>query len=105
MNFSEKVAEIEGILSEIKLEYGSYVIIEKKTGKKREVKVNRGLQAHIQDCYKSLCIIDRDELCFVNKYGKPISTQMINRHLKTIKSQYGLKIEHRDIEKDALRGK
>ena len=56
--------------------------------------MNRGLQAHIQDCYKSLCIIDRDELCFVNKYGKPISTQMINRHLKTIKSQYGLKIEH-----------
>lgn len=71
-----------------------FIIVEKKTGKRREIKVNRGLQAHIADCYKALNIEDIDELCFVNKYGKPISTQMINRHLKAIKSQYGLKVEH-----------
>jgi integrase len=71
-----------------------YIIIEKKTGKRREIKINKGLQAHAEDCYRTLNVNDKDELCFVNKFGKPISTQMINRHLKAIKSQYGLKVEH-----------
>lgn len=92
--FGLRISDLKRLTWRNILDGDKFVIIEKKTGKRREVKVNRGLQAHIEDCYKSLHITDRDELCFVNKYGKPISTQMINRHLKTIKSQYGLKVEH-----------
>lgn len=92
--FGLRISDLKRLTWRNILDGDKFVIIEKKTGKRREVKVNLGLQAHIEDCYKSLRITDRDELCFVNKYGKPISTQMINRHLKTIKSKYGLKVEH-----------
>lgn len=92
--FGLRVSDLKRLTWSDILDGNKFVIIEKKTGKRREIKINRGLQAHIEDCFKALKISDRNELCFVNKYGKPISTQMINRHLKTIKSQYGLKIEH-----------
>lgn len=71
-----------------------FSVVEQKTGKRREIKINSGLQSHIYDCYKALKIANKEDLCFVNKHGKPISTQMINRHLKTIKYRYNLKIEH-----------
>ena len=34
------------------------------------------------------------EFCFMNNRGQVISTHMINRHLKTIKGKYNVKIEH-----------
>jgi integrase len=92
--FGLRISDLKRLTWRTVLDGDKFIIVEKKTGKRREVKINRGLQAHIEDCYSALNITDKEELCFVNKYGKPISTQMINRHLKTIKSQYGLKIEH-----------
>lgn len=92
--FGLRISDLKRLTWRNVLEGDKFVIIEKKTGKRREININRGLQGHIEDCYKSLHIKDIDELCFVNKYGKPISTQMINRHLKTIKKIYGLKVEH-----------
>ena len=71
-----------------------FVIIEKKTGKRREVRINQGFQAHIRDCYEALGIRDEFEHCFLNKYGSVMSVQMVNRHLKAIKDKYGLKIDH-----------
>ncbi|MBO7265127.1 MAG: tyrosine-type recombinase/integrase [Alistipes sp.] len=69
-------------------------IIEKKTGKRREIKINTSFQRHIQRCYKSLDIKCMDEHCFLSQRGVVISTQMINRHLKSIKARYNLDIEH-----------
>ena len=69
-------------------------IIEKKTGKRREIKINASFQRHIQRCYKSLDIKCMDEHCFLSQRGVVISTQMINRHLKSIKARYNLDIEH-----------
>ena len=71
-----------------------FVMIEKKTGKRREVKINREFQKHIRDCHEALHIEDMDEPCFLSTKGKPYSVQWINLVLKELKDYYNLKIDH-----------
>lgn len=71
-----------------------FIIYEKKTDKRRVIRINTGFQAHIKDCFNALEIKDADERCFLNRYGGNISLQMINRHLKEIKVKYQLKINN-----------
>ena len=71
-----------------------FVMIEKKTGKRREVKINREFQKHIRDCYEALHIEDMDEPCFLSTKGKPYSIQWINLVFKELKDLYNLKIDH-----------
>jgi integrase len=71
-----------------------FIIYEKKTNKRRVIRINTGFQAHIKDCFNALEIKDADERCFLNRYGGIISLQMINRHLKEIKVKYQLKINN-----------
>lgn len=70
----------------------SFVVTEKKTGKRREIKINEGFQAHIMDCYRALNIKDPEDFCFITKYGKVTSTQMVNRKLKSIKTAYRIPV-------------
>ena len=69
----------------------SFEIWEKKTGKHREIKINKSIQSHIQDCYAAMKISDVNQHCFLNRYGGVITTQMVNRELKTIKVKYQLR--------------
>ena len=71
-----------------------FVMIEKKTGKRREVKINREFQKHIKDCYQALHIEDMNEPCFLSTMGKPYSVQWINIVFKELKDYYNLKIDH-----------
>ena len=71
-----------------------FVLIEKKTGKRREVKINREFQKHIRDCYQALAIKDMDEQCFISIRNKTYSIQWINLILKELKYRYNLKINH-----------
>ena len=71
-----------------------FVLYEKKTNKRRIIRINEGFKAHIADCYKALGIQDRNEPCFLNRYGDVISLQMINRNFKTIKIKYQVKINN-----------
>ena len=71
-----------------------FVLIEKKTGKRREVKINKEFQKHIKDCYQALHVDNMDELCFISTRGKAYSVQWINLVFKELKYRYGLKIEH-----------
>ena len=71
-----------------------FVMIEKKTGKRREVKINREFQKHIRDCRAALHIDDMDEPCFLSTKGKPYSVQWINLVFKELKDLYNLKIDH-----------
>lgn len=52
-----------------------FVLIEQKTGKRREVKINKEFQKHIKDCHTALQIENMDELCFLSIKGKPYSVQ------------------------------
>ena len=71
-----------------------FVLIEKKTGKRREVKINKEFQKHIKDCHEALNIENMDEPCFLSTKGKPYSVQWINHLLKELKDHYNLKIKH-----------
>ena len=71
-----------------------FVIYEQKTGKRRVIRINKGFQSHIQDCYKALNIRDAKQPCFLNRYGGVISIQMVNRLFKTIKVRYQVKIDN-----------
>jgi integrase len=72
-----------------------FIIIEKKTGKRREVRINREFQKHIKDCYVALGIQNLHELCFLSgRSNKAYSIQWVNIVLKELKEKYSLKIDH-----------
>lgn len=71
-----------------------FVIYEKKTNKRRVVKINKGFQKHIADCHKALKITDDNEPCFLSRKKMVYSTQRINILLKQIKKKYNVRIEH-----------
>jgi site-specific recombinase XerD len=58
------------------------------------VKINKGFQKHIKQCYDSLHIENEDEKCFLSRKKKVYSTQRINILFKEIKQHYNLKIDH-----------
>ena len=76
------------------LDGDKFTIYEKKTGKRRVVKINRGFQKHIKACHDALHITNDDEKCFLSRKKMVYSTQRINILFKQIKQKYGLKIDH-----------
>lgn len=70
------------------LDKDALVIWEKKTGKRRDIRINRGFAGHITDCHEALGICDNSQPCFLNRYGSVISLQMVNRSLKEIRVRY-----------------
>lgn len=89
-----RISDLKLLKWRMLLDNDTFSIVEKKTNKHRVIRINDGLKSHISDCYKSLKINNIDEFCFINRYGNPISIQMINKHLKSIKYRYNLKVEH-----------
>lgn len=72
----------------------TFTIYEKKTNKRRVVKINREAQKHIRDCYNALGIEDDTEKCFLSRKKTVYSTQRINIIFKDIKKKYNLKINN-----------
>ena len=72
----------------------TFELHEKKTGKYRQVKINRDFQRHIRDCYEALHIVNSDEYCFISSKKMVFSTQRINVLLKEMKERYHLKIDN-----------
>lgn len=70
------------------------VIYEQKTGKRREIRINKGFQRHIKDCYKALGVVEPSEPCFLSKAGTIMTIQAVNRSFKTIRDRYGLRISN-----------
>lgn len=73
------------------LDNNSFEIIEKKTKKRREVRINTNFQKHIKDCFNVLEIKDPTEYCFISRKKRVYSVQRINVLLKDIKKRYNLK--------------
>lgn len=72
----------------------NFVINEKKTGKRRQIKINKDFQKHIKDCHDALKITNDSQKCFLSQKKVVYSTQRINVLFKEIKVKYRLKIEH-----------
>jgi integrase len=71
-----------------------FTIIEKKTGKKRTLRLNPQLQEHIQECYEHIQPIGMKAPILVSQKGTIFTIQAINRILKDIKKKYRVKIKN-----------
>jgi integrase len=71
-----------------------FTIIEKKTGKPRQIKINAQLKQHISDCYQKIRPRTLDEFIFTSQKGSVYSIQRINVILKDMKIKYNLKIRN-----------
>ena len=65
--FGLRISDLLTLTWSMLLDSHSFVIIEKKTGKRREIKVNNNFQKHIADCYTALNVTDKNEKCFVSR--------------------------------------
>lgn len=92
--FGLRISDLLTLTWSMLLDNDKFMLIEKKTGKRREIKINSDFQKHIKECYKALSITDRGEKCFLSRKKTVYSTQRVNVLLKEIKSKYGLKVEH-----------
>lgn len=92
--FGLRISDTLSLTWSMLLNDDKFVIYEKKTNKRRVVKINKEFQKHIKDCYDALHITNEDEKCFLSRKKMVYSTQRINILLKEIKKKYNIKIEH-----------
>ena len=92
--FGLRISDLLSLDWNMLLEGDSFILTEKKTGKRRIIKINSDFRKHILDCYNALQITDMNEKCFLSKKNVVFSIQRVNVRLKEIKSKYNLKIEH-----------
>ena len=89
--FGLRISDILQLSWDMLLDDSSFQVIEKKTQKRREVRINKGFQKHIWDCFNALMITDKSEKCFKSRERRVYSIQRINMILKDIKKKYGIK--------------
>lgn len=69
-------------------------IIEKKTKKRRDIKINQQLKKHIADCYNKIEPSSLNDFMFISQKNTVYSIQRLNVILKDLKKQYNLKIKN-----------
>ena len=74
------------------LEKDEFTLQEKKTGKSREIRINKQLQRHITDCYMQIQPRKLEDHVFTSQKGTVYSIQRINVIFKEIKMKYDLQI-------------
>ena len=92
--FGLRISDLLTLSWDMLLYEEQFTIREKKTGKRREVKINHEFQRHINNCYRALKIEDDSEKCFLSQKGSVYSIQRINAIFKDIKKNYNLKIQN-----------
>jgi len=92
--FGLRVSDILRLTWDDLLAGDTFIIHEKKTGKRRIIKVNRGFQEHIKRCYAKMRPKHTADLVFISKYGKPYTTNRLNVIFKGMRVKYRLNITH-----------
>lgn len=92
--FGLRISDLLTLKWNMLLDCDNFLITEKKTGKKRTIRINSDFQKHIRDCYSALKIKDSNQYCFISRKRTVYSIQRINVKFKEIRSKYNLKIEH-----------
>ena len=90
--FGLRISDILSLRWNQILNVNEFTIIERKTEKKRNIRINPQLQRHISDCYKSINPIGRNAPVLVSQKGTVYSVQRINIILKELKKKYRLHI-------------
>ena len=89
-----RISDILALRWEQILSTEEFTIIEKKTGKKRVLRLNSQLQQHIQECYEHIQPIGMKAPILVSQKGTVFTIQRINVILKEIKRKYRLKVKN-----------
>ena len=92
--FGLRISDLLTLKWSILLDSDSFQLTEKKTSKKRTIRINADFQNHIKDCYSALKVQDSNEYCFISRKKTVYSIQRINVKFKEIRRKYNLKIEH-----------
>ncbi len=92
--FGLRFSDLSKLTWEQLLSGESFAIYEQKTGKRREIRINKSFQDFIRECYVALKVCDISQPCFLNRFGGIITNQMVNRHFKLIKVHYQIKIRN-----------
>ena len=89
-----RISDILALRWKLILNVEEFTIVEKKTGKKRTIRLNGKLQKHIQECYKQINPIGVNAPILVSQKGTTYTIQAINRMLKQIKTKYKVKAKN-----------
>ena len=89
-----RISDILALRWEQILSTEEFTIIEKKTGKKRVLRLNSQLQQHIQECYEHIKPISVKSPILISQKGTVFTIQRINVILKEIKRKYRLKVKN-----------
>ena len=89
-----RISDILALRWEQILSTEEFTIIEKKTDKKRVLRLNSQLQQHIQECYEHIQPIGQKAPILVSQKGTVFTIQRINVILKEIKRKYRLKVKN-----------
>ena len=92
--FGLRISDLLTLRWDMLLDADSFTLYEKKTGKRRTVRINKGFAKHIRDCHEALGIENDHEKCFLSRKKCVYSTQRINIKFKEIKAKYNVKCEH-----------
>ena len=89
-----RISDILALRWEQILNAEEFTITEKKTGKRRTIRLNPQLQQHIKECYEQIQPIGIKAPILVSQKGTVFSIQRINVILKEIKRKYRLKVKN-----------
>jgi len=76
------------------LDQDGFVLVERKTLKNREIKINPQLKQHIRESYQQIKPRSVDKEIFISQKGTIFSVQRLNVIFKSIKSRYNLKVDN-----------
>ena len=92
--FGLRISDLLTLTWEQLLHSDTLELVERKTGKKRVIKINLQLQKHIQACYNAIHPTNDYTKCFISQKNSVYSIQRVNVILKEVKAKYNLKINN-----------
>jgi len=92
--FGLRVSDSLSLRWEDLLHKDELLLIEKKTQKQRDIRINQQLKKHISDCYNKIKPACLNDFVFLSQRGTVYSIQRLNVILKDLKKKYNLKIKN-----------
>ncbi len=89
-----RISDLLSLRWEQVLDRQEFELVEKKTGKVREIRINQQLIRHIADCYQQINPKSQKENIFLSQKNSVYSVQRVNTILKDLKPKYNLKIKN-----------
>lgn len=99
--FGLRISDILSLTWNDILNVDEFTIIEKKTQKKRTIRINQQLKKHIANCYQNINPISVECNILMSQKNCVFSIQQINHLLKQMKDRY--KINIKNISSHSLR--